>query len=214
MHFLCVDHYPGVKRFIGIGQLPDEAMRVLWERFQPITEEQFEYGRLCWQAYTAATPEAFCHLVLLDDPPLPEIVPALRRHIQELPWLKDGLSLSERLTLKILGEQGPQDASTLFYHWYTTVYEPLVFMGDSSYWIVLDQLAQALHPAIKLGKHSEKVVDWRVSLTDFGRDLLTGKAHWLEHNSYDRWFGGVHNESGKTIWYWDDKSQQLVSGRG
>ena len=211
MRFVCVSHYPGVKRFNGIGQLPPEAMRVLWERFQPIHEEQFQFGAHCWQAYTAATPEAFWQLAKQEDSPLPEIIPALRRHVQELPWRRDGLSLSERLTLQIIHDKGPQDAPTLFYHWYTTLYEPLVFMGDSSYWVLLQQLAQAQRPAIHLQKRSQKVIDWQVSLTDFGRQLLAGKAHWMTHNAYDRWFGGVHNQSANTIWYWDDESKQVVS---
>lgn len=212
MQFICADHYPGVKRFNGIGQLPADSMRVLWEQFQPVMEQQFEFGKRCWQAYISPTPEAFCRLAIQDNSPLPEIMPALRRHIQELPWRTDGLSLSERLTLKILEEQGPQNAPNLFYHWYTTVYEPLVFMGDTSYWIVLNQLAQARRPAIKLQKNSQKKIDWHVSLTDFGRQLLAGDAFWGEHNSYDRWFGGVHINSTGTVWYWDPGLMDVVSG--
>ena len=213
MCFLCASRYPGVKRFNGIGQLPPEAMRILWGQFQPLNQTQFEYGRLCWQAYTSSTPEAFHRLTILEDPPLPEIVPALKRHLQELPWWQDGLSLSERLTLLILEEKGPQDAPSLFYHWYTTVYEPLVFMGDSSYWVLLNELALARHPAIKIDKQSARLIDWQVSLTDFGRQLITGEAHWVEHNVYDRWFGGVHNTSANVMWYWDDVSQQVLAAR-
>lgn len=213
VRFLCADHYPGVKRFNGIGQLPADAMRVLWTWFQPVDEAQFQYGGQCWRAYIAPTPETFCRLAFQETPPLPEIVPALRRHLQELPWRTDGLSLTERLTLKILAEQGPSDAARLFYHWYTTVYEPLVFMGDTSYWMVLMELADAQCPAIELLKASDKKVDWRLSLTDFGRRLLAGNAHWMDHNAYDRWFGGTHNESAGTIWYWDEESLRVMSGR-
>lgn len=204
MQFICVDHYPGVQRFNGIGQLPAEAMRMLWTQFRPISEAQFDYGKRCWQAYTDSTPEAFTRLMSVDNPPLPEIIPALQRHIRELPWLSDGLALSERLTLQILAEQGTQGAPTLFYHWYTCVYEPLVFMGDSSYWKVLEQLAQAPHPAISIRKAAEKKIDWQVSLTEFGQRLLAGKARWMEKSPCDRWWGGTHNHSDAVVWYWDD----------
>jgi hypothetical protein len=210
MLFLCVNDYPCVERFIGIGQLPAETMRVLWGQFQPLTEAQFAFGKACWQAYTDSTPEALHRLITQENPPFPEIIPALRRHIQELPWLSDGLSLSEHLTLQILTDQGMQDAASLFYNWYTSVYEPLPFMGDSNYWLVLEQLAQAPQSAITLQKHSEKKTDWQIALTAFGRQLLAGEAHWMAQNPYDRWFGGVHNRSGDAIWYWDDNAGQVT----
>ncbi len=210
MQFVCVDHYPGVQRFNGIGQLPAETMRVLWEQFQPLSDAQFDYGKLCWQAYTDSTPEAFARLMSLENPPLPEIIPALQRHIRELPWLSDGLALSERITLHILAEQGTLDAPTLFYHWYTCVYEPLPFMGDSSYWLMLESLANAPSPAITLQKGSEKKVDWRVSMTPYGRQLLNGQAHWLAQNPLERWWGGTHNRSDQGIWHWDDTAGKVM----
>jgi hypothetical protein len=210
LEFICVDHYPGVTRFNGIGQLPAESMPLLWQQFSPVKAHHLQFARLCWEAYTSSTPETLSQLVNLDSSPFPEIMPALNRHIQELPWRRDGLSLTERLTLKILAEQGAQDGAKLFYHWYTTHYEPLVFMGDSSYWIVLAQLAEADRPAIELLKHSSKPADWQVSLTDFGQKLLVGQAHWMDYNDYDRWFGGVHNHIKGALWYWDDELNQVV----
>ncbi len=208
--FLCADHYPGVKRFNGIGQLPPQTMRILWEQFSPIKEAHLSFAKQCWEAFTKSTPEGFTQLLNTDPSPMPEIMPALRRHIRELPWLDDGLSLSERLTLTILAEQGEQDAANLFFHWYTTHYEPLVFMGDSSYWLLLDGLYQAHRPAITLTKNSEKPSDWHVGLSDYGRELLDGKAHWVTDNRYDRWFGGTHNQSGIPIWYWNEAASKVV----
>ncbi|MEZ5538164.1 MAG: DUF1835 domain-containing protein [Thiolinea sp.] len=217
MQYICIDQYPGVERFHGIGQLPAEAMPVLWQQFQPLTEAQYEYGSLCWQAYTSPTPEAFSQLIAIDNPPFAAIIPALQRHIRELPWLTDGLNLSERLTLKILSEQGSVDAAKLFYHWYTCVYEPLVFMGDSSYWLILEQLATAEKPAIRIDKASEKKIDWQVSITPFGEQLLACETHWMTHNSYNRWWGGTHNDSGKaggnSIWYWDEAGRKIIKHR-
>jgi hypothetical protein len=210
MAFICVDHYPGIVRFNGIGELPVDTMPLLWQQFTPLEESHIEFGSLCWEAYTASTPEALSQIVNLHPSPFPQLMPALKRHIRELPWWSDGLSLSERLTLQILAEQGAQNGAKLFYHWYTSVYEPLVFMGDSSYWKVLSQLVEAKRPAIELIKGSSKPVDWRVSLTDFGYKLFSGKEHWLAHNDYDRWFGGVHNRTPEALWYWDDEQCRVV----
>lgn len=211
MRYICIDHYPGVKRFNGIGQLPAEAMRILWQEFKPITEAQFQFGKLCWQAYSDNTPEALAEIVMMAEPPLAVIIPALKRHLRELPWLSDGLSLSERITLQILKEQGDPNAADLFFHWYTCIYEPLPFMGDSSYWLVLEALRSSEDPAIAIDKKSDKKIDWAVSLTSFGEQLLAGFGHWTERNHYDRWFGGTHNYSPKSIWYWDEQQKTVTA---
>lgn len=210
IQFICVTSYPGVKRFNGIGQLPAEAMRVLWDQFTPVTESQFEFGKQAWEAFTQSNPQSFQQLAFSMDVALPVVVPAMKRQLQELPWLIDGLSLSERLTLQILSEKGSLPATALFYQWYTLHYEPLTFLGDSMYWIVLDSLAQAKRAAINFEKPSQKIVDWQVSLTSFGEDLLAGEAHWIESNGYDRWFGGTHNTSNQGCWYWDEKKQDVI----
>ncbi|MET0091078.1 MAG: DUF1835 domain-containing protein [Candidatus Thiodiazotropha sp.] len=210
IRYLCIGHYPGVQRFNGLGQLSASAMRVLWEHFQPITQAEMRFAQQCWEAYTAASPQHMVTILQKENLPFPPIRPGLQRHIQELPGVHDGLSLSERLTLRILREQGPQPAPRLFYHWYTTIYEPLVFMGDSSYWLLLKDLAEAATPAITLNMGSDKPRDWQVDLTAYGESLLLGDACWLDDNHYDRWWGGVHNRSGAAIWCWNEADQTAV----
>jgi len=51
-------------------------------------------------------------------------------------------SLSEQLMLQVLRDKGPLNAARLF-GWYTTHYEPLPFLGDTGYWLVIDGLADA-----------------------------------------------------------------------
>ena len=204
MQYLCADHYPSVERFIGLGQLEAEAMPVLWQQFQPLEAAHFQFGRQCWEAYTSDSPQAFAQLIYQEPCPFPATLPGLQRHIRELPWYNDGLALSERITLQILAELGSLDAAELFYHWYTKVYEPLPFMGDSSYWRVLAALNEAREPAITIRKTSVKIVDWQISITPLGRDLLAGHAHWLTHNNHERWWGGTHNRSSAGVWYWDE----------
>lgn len=210
VQFICITDYPGVKRFNGIGQLPAEAMRVLWDDFKTVDEALFEFGRLAWEAYTSPDPKSFYRLAFATDIPLPALIPAMRRQLQELPWSVDGLSLTEHLTLQILADKGSMNAAELFFKWYTLHYEPLVFWGDLMYWKVLDALALGENPAITFKKPSEKIIEWQVSLTSFGEDLLKRKAHWVQSNGYDRWFGGTHNTSEGKCWYWDDENQKVT----
>jgi hypothetical protein len=190
LQLISVTHFPGVKIFNGLGQLPPEALRVLWGQFADVTESQFALGRQTWEAITAPTPEALVTLIATDTPALPTMAIALKRHLQELPATENGLSLTEQLTLQILADKGTLNAARLF-GWYTNHYEPLTFWGDLQYWLVLSGLAEAPRPALTLEKHSENPKDWQVNITPLGHDLLANKADWLALNPVRRWVGGV-----------------------
>ncbi len=90
IRYLCIGQYPGVQRFNGLGQLPASAMRVLWDHFQPITQLELRCAQQCWEAYTEATPQNMSAIIQQADFPFPPILPALQRHIQELPGVRDG----------------------------------------------------------------------------------------------------------------------------
>jgi hypothetical protein len=190
LQLISVTHFPGVKIFNGLGQLPPEALRVLWEQFTDVTEPQFALGQQAWEAITAPTPEALVALIATDTPALPTMAIALKRHLQELPATENGLSLTEQLTLQVLAEKGAMNAARLF-GWYNNHYEPLPFWGDLQYWLVLSGLADAPWPALTLEKHGENPKDWQVDITPLGHDLLANKADWLALNPVQRWVGGV-----------------------
>jgi len=134
---------------------------------------------------------ALQQLIHSGTPELPTMAPALARHLKQLPSKRNGLNLTENLTLQILFEKGRLNAARLF-GWYTNHYEPLTFMGDAGYWYVLDDLASAEHPAIRLNKRGEKPKDWQVALTDTGFELASNRVDWLQLNRIDRWVGGIH----------------------
>ncbi len=203
LRFITVTGFPGVQRFNGLGQLPADALRVLWTQFADISPAQFEFAKHAWHAITSPTPELLEQLVATRTSALPVMANALHRHLQELPSLHNGLSLVEQLTLQVLSSEGPMNAARLFGS-YTNRYEPLPFLGDSMYWCYLDDLAGAPQPAIILNKNGEKPKDWDVTLTPLGHKLLRDNAHWLELNPIPRWVGGVHIDARKRpVWCYD-----------
>jgi hypothetical protein len=194
LKMITVTHFPGVKIFNGIGQLPPEALRILWQEFSDVTAAQLAIGRQAWAALRSPTPRALQDLVATGTPELPTMARALDRHLRQLPSMRNGLNLTENLTLKILDDKGAMNAARLF-GWYTNHYEPLTFMGDSGYWHVLEDLAAPRHPAIVLDKQGGRPNEWQVALTPTGRELLANRADWLELNPVDRWVGGIHIDS-------------------
>lgn len=123
---------------------------------------------------------------------------ALARHLRELPSARNGLSLTEEITLRMLTQKGPARAPRLF-GWYTNEYEPLPFLGDTGYWTVLQDLANAREPAIRIredaGSPAEENRHWCVELLPFGERLLAGEVDWLRSNTVERWVGGVRIDS-------------------
>ncbi|MBI3774675.1 MAG: DUF1835 domain-containing protein [Gammaproteobacteria bacterium] len=203
LRFINVTGFPGVQRFNGLGQLPADALRVLWAQFTDVGAAQFEFAKHAWHAITAPAPELLAQLIATQTPALPVMANALHRHLQELPSLHNGLSLTEQLTLQVLSNEGPLNAARVFGS-YTNRYEPLPYLGDSMYWCYLDDLAGAPHPAILLNKHGEKPNAWDVSLTPLGNALLHGTAHWLELHPVPRWVGGVHIDARRRpVWCYD-----------
>jgi hypothetical protein len=207
LRLVSVTQFPGVQRFIGLGQLPPEALRVLWNDFEDVDARQLLLGREAWAAVTSPSPEAVLDLVNTATPALPTMAKALERHLAELPSAENGLSLTQQLTLHILAEKGAMTAPRLF-GWYTNDYEPLPFLGDAGYWIVLRELANTEQPAIRIEERTdiptERKQHWHVTLTAFGERLLRNEADWLRANTVERWVGGVRIDSREPVsWRYD-----------
>lgn len=194
LKLISVTHYPGVKIFNGIGQLPPEALRVLWEDFRDVNAAQLQLGQRAWSAVRSPTPDALREVIATGTSELPTMAIALERHLRQLPSERNGLNLSENLTLQILDEKGSMNAGRLF-GWYANHYEPLAFMGDSAYWRLLEELATATHPAVSLTRSGENPIQWQVALSETGGQLMADEADWIELNGVDRWVGGIHLSS-------------------
>jgi hypothetical protein len=214
LQFINTTHFPGVQIFNGIGQLPAEALRVLWHDFRDVSEQELQAGTAAWSAITSATPDALLKFVSDDPQVLPIMRRALRRHLQELPSVNNGLGLSEQITIRILTEKGPMNAARLF-GWFQNHYDPLPGMGDEGYWKILRGLADATEPALKIDVRADMPKewhkDWHVELLPFGTRLLNNDADWLVRNHVQRWVGGVFIDSrAETHWRLDDARSAVV----
>src|SRR5215467_10130803 len=94
-------------RFIGLGQLPPEALRLLWPRRKPVTPAQLALGNEAWLGLTSDDPRPLAALVRTGTPALPIMAPALHRHLRELPSVENGLRLTEQLVLQSVAEGTP-----------------------------------------------------------------------------------------------------------
>jgi hypothetical protein len=209
LELISVDHFPGSRRFIGLGQLPPEAMWLLWSRREVIDAERLSLGAAAWAALTSPHPRALAALARTRTPALPHLGRALHRHLQELPSSVNGLSLTESLVLQILA-RGPASVNDL---WRVSQgeLERMPFLGDTMFLHILYQMGRA-QPAVyeRSVLDPERPFTDRLAITPTGGEVLQGLTDWLSLNPPVRWLGGVRIDPSMPSWRWDESRQDVT----
>jgi len=192
-----------------LGRADAKQVQALFRSRRPLTAEQLRLGADIWQAFTSANPRALAVLSRQDLAPLPFLKPALSRLLQEFPGA-DGLSLTERLTLQAAAQLPRVGPSELFRE--VREREAIAFMGDASFWLVLERLLAAPCPLLRVDQGhfvrpglqgaSEAFLGLRFRLSEAGREVLDGERDWLAQQCIDRWIGGV-NLRPDNLWRFD-----------
>lgn len=206
LELICVDSFPGVTRFIGLGQLSADALRLLWqESRRPVDDAQIATADRAWAAFRANTPEPLAALVAEGTPALPFLGPALARMLRELPAVGDGLSLTERRLLQAV-KGGAATAGAVFDALIDGL-EPAPFLGGIMAWRILRDLALGARPLLEV-EPEDAQSSWprsRVRLTEDGAKVLAGHADWRDMNGgVERWVGGIRLAVDAADWRWDE----------
>jgi hypothetical protein len=189
---ICIGSFPGRADFHGLGELEPGELASLLPTRQPVSDAQYELAERAWHAFRQPTPEALDALV--DGAALPFLAPALRRFLQEYPWTSDGLSRTER-RLMMLAAEGRADWPASFPRMHEG--ERFYYLTDTSY----EELAHTLvgsQPPLLAGNLQS------LTLTQYGRDVLEGRADRVRLCGIDRWLGGVYLRGHAVPWRWDD----------
>jgi hypothetical protein len=210
LELIVVDEFPGPQRYIGLGQLPPEALRLLWARRKPVTPAQLALGNDAWAALTSDDPRPLAALVRSGTPALPVMAPALHRHLRELPSVENGLRLTEQLVLEVLREGTPVP---LFEVWsrLTLQLDPLPYASDLMFLDLIEYMIAASAPVLeKLPPVTEKPFRQPVVITELGRAVLRGERDWLSLRPPSRWVGGVHIQPDIPCWRWNEAMRDAV----
>ncbi len=184
---ICSDTY--------LGPLEPAQLADLFETRHAVTRGEFETASVAWAAFQAAEPGALVKLVGQDTSALPFVRAALRRHLQQFPSRRNGLSRSELQILSLV-ESGPHDFQSLFRA--NQELEDWIYLGDSTFRRYVETLAEARHPLLGMEGH-------RYVLTEAGREVLHARQDHVRLNGINRWLGGVHLCEGAPIWRWDEQ---------
>ena len=180
-----------------LGTLDAPALEALWPARRAVTEEDTVAAQAAWSAVRSSDPRAL--LELCERPPVsrPFLGAAARRFLQELPWLADGLSRTERQLLSLLVD-GPMLSGALFLA--SQELEEAPFHGDT--WV--SRTLAELAPLVVLGEGAAEI-------TDLGRAVLAGDRERIAFG-IDRWVGGTHLV-GDRVWRWDAAAGAVVAPR-
>ena len=214
IELIAIDRFRGLKRFIGLGQLSAAQLATLWPRRKRVNRRQLALGARTWAALRAPTPGPLQDLLKSGTRDLPFLKGALRRHLQELPWTTDGLSLTERGALAVLSK-GARTVSEVFAEAQGRR-DSQPFMGDLFFWSVLRDLLEAPRPSIAVSAATRRAA-WHkrvLRLTPGGKALLAGRLDWQTTGPLERWVGGIAVARGAPAWRWNPRTARTILKQG
>ena len=210
LELIAVDEFPGGERFRGLGQLPAEALRLLWPTRKAVTSAQLALGQAAWLAITSDDPRELVALARSGTPALPIMAPALQRHLRELPALENGLSLTEQLLVLALSERSMVLGRVMWemIQWR----EPLPWMTDLGLLHVVNDMLKASEPVIVRTppQPGQRWFAQRLAITDLGLTVLRGALDWHSLLPPPRWVGGMRIQPGRPGWRWDEARGDAV----
>jgi hypothetical protein len=207
---ICIDRFPGHPRFKGLGELSALELGSLLETRQPVSAGQYELAARAWDAFRADDPLALDRLLGTDTSALPFLASSLRRHLEEFPWTRDGLSRTERRIMQ-LARPGSIDIRRAFQLMHDD--ESAFYIGDSSFWQIVKELASATPALVSVAATEAgpaRLPSGTMALTDAGRSVLGGHADRVALCGIDRWLGGVHLVDSQPNWRWDSVRQNIT----
>jgi hypothetical protein len=208
---VMIGSFAGRPRFKGLGELEPDEIASLLDRRQRVSRFQYELAAAAWQAFRAPAPDALDDIRRRDTSALPYLAAAIMRFLQEYPWTHDGLSRTERRLLS-LAREGRISLISAFPRMHDD--EDAYYVTDGSLASTATDLARSSPPLLILSEPAGAGADLlrgSVALTETGRAVLAGEQDRIIACGLDRWLGGVHLQSGSTMWRWDDTRQRVIA---
>ena len=167
IELLCVDAFPGIVPFHGLGQLQPDQWPSLYHRRRPVTDAQFEFAVRVDEALATQDDDRLCALANTPDAPLPWIPTAVARWLQERPDPVTGLGRLERSILEAM-DAGCSTPGTIF-AFVAAAESPPQFWGDTTLWAKINALADRTPPRVRIEGPMARLPQWPgpVAMEDF-----------------------------------------------
>lgn len=155
---ICLDAFPGIKPFNGIGQLLPDQLALMYDRRQSVTMEQFDCAERVDAAFAVQDHAEFVQLANLEPSPLPFIPAAVTRWLKEQPDGTTGLGYLEQLALDAI-RSGCRHPWEIFR--YVAAHDtPPQYWGDSTLWAKINRLATLSPPLLRISGPTPLLPQW------------------------------------------------------
>jgi Domain of unknown function (DUF1835) len=203
-----------------LGAMDPAWLAQLFPRREPLEPAQVALAEHAWAAVRAPEPSELQAMLAIHSGALPHLGAALRRLLEELPAVGDGLSRTERQALAALAGGASTPVEVLHA---CAAAEEAAFLGDTWLWRRLAELGGGKHPLLRrrddepLGEPppvstEDGFATIPLELTDDGRAVLAGEADRAALVPVDRWVGGIHVRGPRPAWRWDRAAGRAVRG--
>ncbi len=216
LRLICIGEFPGVDRFIGLGQLSPGQLATLLPTRRPVTAGQIRLATRTWDALHEGDPLALSRIGGMRSSALPFLPAAVRRYLAEYPSIRNGLSRTEQLSLEAIAA-GARTPKEVFPRVQERERRP--YMGETMLYAVLRGLASTRFPAIA-GVHGRlprlkdpEFADHPIRLTATGQRLLATEIDWCAVSGVIRQIGGVTLRGPRPRWRWDTRRHVIVEQR-
>ena len=162
VELLCVDAFPGIKPFHGLGQLQPEQLASLYSERRPVTRAQFEFAAVVDKAFATQSDALLTELSEMNTAPLPWIPAAIARWLQERPDPTTGLGRLESLALAAI-RAGCETPGKIFAR-VAAADTPPQFWGDTTLWAKINSLADRVPPLVRIEGPADRLPQWESCL--------------------------------------------------
>lgn len=155
---ICVDTFPGIEPFHGLGQLSPEQLASLFDRRRPVTTDEFLFAERVDRAFALQDRVELGALAECADAPLPWVPAAAARWLKELPDPVTGLGLLQQLALEAIASGCGTPAEIFTY--VSAHDEPPQFWGDITLWGKINELADREPPLVRIEGPMPRLPQW------------------------------------------------------
>ena len=167
VELICVDSFPGIVPFHGLGQLEADQLASLYGDRRQVTALQFQCGVIADKAFATQDGVLLKELSHAADLSLPWIPAAATRLLQEQPDPQTGLGRLETLALEVIiaGCEQPGDIFTAV----AAADTPPQYWGDITLWAKINGLAERERPLVQIKGPGNRLPQWKsdIPLRDF-----------------------------------------------
>lgn len=156
---LCVDTFPGVEPYHGLGQLTPVQLASVYSRRRPVTEDQFRFAEAVDQAFAFQDHAALVTLANCRSAPLPWVPAAVTRWLEEKPDPETGLGRLEAMALEAV-RAGARTPAEIFKA-VSRAETPPQYWGDATLWVKLNGLATRTPPLVRIEGPRPLLPVWR-----------------------------------------------------